>query len=102
MSEETSKVSRGGQGDVLDLDKLELVAKAAPKGPYKLRKGFECDTKELYVPEPTLKKPYTEADLARIDVYSPEGVAYAKFAVAANPDVVLELIRRVRAAEGAK
>ena len=69
MSEETSKVSRGGQGDVLDLDKLERLA---------------WSVKDWGLTEPQ--------DSAKV----------AEFVAAANPAVVLELIRRVRAAEGAK
>ena len=85
----------------IDLDALEAAALAIPPGRWKRRKGFDSDTVEIYRQDRSIKKPFFPGELAVVPTSDKEGKAVAKFIVAANPAVVLELIRRLRAAEGA-
>lgn len=86
-------------GNSIELDELERLAKAATPGPWKLRNGFENGTKEVFRPDSKVKRPFEVVELATVGTTSPKGKACAKFIAAANPDTVLELVRRLREAE---
>lgn len=78
----------------LDLDKLEQVARDATPGPWVATKEFAnrwgvSPSPEDYYPVASV---YGQGDLANIE-------ANAAYISAANPAVVLEIVRRLRAAE---
>lgn len=78
----------------LDLDNLEQVAQDATPGPWVATKEFAnrwgvSPSPEDYYPVASV---YGQGDLAKIE-------ANAAYIAAANPAVVLELVRRLRAAE---
>lgn len=74
-----------------DLDDLERLAKAATPGPWTTKPDDDA-RKHLLCTE-------TGAWFGRVEA-SPRNAADAAFIAAANPAVVLELVRRMRAAEG--
>lgn len=56
-------------------------------GPWKLRKGFDEDTKEVFRPNPKLKKPFYPTELAVVRGDDREGLANARL-IAAAPDLL--------------
>ena len=48
------------------------------QGRLKMRAGFEDGTKELYVPDPSIKKPYTPSEIATVQADDAKGRANAK------------------------
>ena len=75
----------------IDVDELERLAKAATPGPW-TTKPDDDQRKHLLCTE-------TGAWFGVVEA-SPRNAADAAFIAAANPAVVLELVRRLRAAEG--
>ena len=56
-------------------------------GPWKSRNGFDSDMKEIYAPNPKIKKPFMPTQLADVRAECKEGKANARL-IAAAPDLL--------------
>jgi hypothetical protein len=81
---------------VIDLDKLEQLARAAPPGPWEYHEdsGF---LESRAVSSPGV---HASRGIGMMEIYGGDHDT-GRFLAAANPDAVLELLARLRAAEAA-
>lgn len=56
-------------------------------GPWKIRKGFDEGTKEIYFPNPKIKKPFYPTELCVVAAEGSEGKSNARL-IAAAPDLL--------------
>ena len=63
------------------------MSAAHTPGPWKSRNGFDSDMKEIYAPNPKIKKPFMPTQLADVRADCKEGKANAKL-ISAAPDLL--------------
>ena len=71
------------------------MSAAHTPGPWKSRTGFDSDMREIYAPNPKIKKPFMPTQLADVRADCKEGKANARL-IAAAPDLLEALKFLVR------